>query len=348
MNIRLWYARKRTALFFLLPAAVLAGVVAWWAQTRVRADEPAAANTVEGIACLGRIEPLDGVLRVAAPYYSAGPAIVVELHVHEGDSVKRGEILAVLDSHQPMEAAREQAVSKVRVAETRLAQVKAGAKAGDIASQAAELQRAEAALVLAKNDYDRNRALYAAGVISKSQLDEQHATWQESVKAVQSARERLNSVSEVRDTDVRAAEADVASAKADLARADSELANTVVRAPFSGTVYKIYAYPGAETGTDGILDLGRTGQMRVIAEVYETDITRVRLGQRASISSPALSRPVEGTVERIESEVAKNSILPGDPTEFAEARIVRVHIRPDNNDALRSLARATVSVVIHP
>jgi len=348
VNIRLWYARKRTALFFLLPAVVLVGTAVWWAQARVSADEPAAARTVEGVACLGRIEPLDGVLRVAAPYYSAGPAIVVKLLVHEGDSVKQGQILAVLDSHLPMETAREQAVTKVRSAEARLAQVQAGAKAGDIASQAAELQRTQAALVLAKNNYDRNRALYAAGVISKSQLDEQRTTWEESVKAVESAKERLNSVSEVRATDVRAAKTDIISAKADLQRADAELANTVVRAPFSGTVYKIYAYPGEETGTKGILDMGRTDQMRIIAEVYETDAVRVRTGQQATITSPALGSPVQGTVERIEGEVAKNSILPGDPTEFAEARIVRVHIRPDNNNVLRPLARATVSVVIHP
>jgi len=348
VNIRLWSARKRATLFLLLPAVVLAGTAVWRTRARVSADEPAAAKNVEGVACLGRIEPLDGVLRVAAPYYSAGPAIVVELRVHEGDSVRQGQILAVLDSHLPMETAREQAVSKVRAAEAKLAQVQAGAKAGDIASQAAELQRTQAALVLAKNNYDRNRALYAAGVIAKSQLDEQRTTWEESVKAVESAKERLNSVSDVRATDVRAAEADVIAARADQRRADAELANTVVRAPFSGTVYKIYAYPGEETGTKGILDLGRTDQMRVIAEVYETDITRVRAGQQATITSPALGSPVQGTVERIESEVAKNSVLPGDPTEFANARIVQVHIRPDNNDVLRPLARATVSVVIHP
>jgi HlyD family secretion protein len=85
-----------------------------------------------------------------------------------------------------------------------------------------------------------------------------------------------------------------------------------VRAPFDVQVIEILARQG-ERATQGIAEVGRTDRVYAIAEVYETDIGRVKLGQRARVESPALSGPLEGSVDRIGRKVGKLDAIGADP-----------------------------------
>jgi HlyD family secretion protein len=93
--------------------------------------------------------------------------------------------------------------------------------------------------------------------------------------------------------------------------------------------------------------MGDTDKMRAVAEVYETDIGRVTVGQSATITSRALPRPLTGIVMRIGNLVFKNDVLNIDPAARADARVVEVWIELDEPAMIERLTNLTVDVTIN-
>ena len=111
---------------------------------------------------------------------------------------------------------------------------------------------------------------------------------------------------------------------------------------------EVHARAGERVGPEGIIELGRTDAMFAIAEVYETDITRVRLGQTARITSPALPGPLTGKVDWINLKVGKQDALGTDPAARKDARVVEVEIRLDESAGVAGLTNLQVEVEIGP
>jgi HlyD family secretion protein len=137
-------------------------------------------------------------------------------------------------------------------------------------------------------------------------------------------------------------------ARANLSRAEAELALSQVRAPIEGQILKVHAREGERVGPEGIVEIGETASMYAVAEVYETDIGRVRIGQRARVMSPALESPLDGSVERIGLRIGRQDVLRTDPVADADARVVEVEIRLDNPVAAARLTNLRVDVLIEP
>jgi HlyD family secretion protein len=140
----------------------------------------------------------------------------------------------------------------------------------------------------------------------------------------------------------------IASLTRQIELAQARARNLTLVAPAKGRILNILVKPGEEVGTGPILSMGDTSLMRVVAEVYETDIGRVRLGQRAVVSSRALQHPVGGKVVRIGNMIFKNDVLNVDPAARADARVVEVWIELDDAKATEDLTNLTVDVVINP
>ncbi len=160
----------------------------------------------------------------------------------------------------------------------------------------------------------------------------------------QSALRQTSATSEAR---LEEAERDVLVREAELVAAQERLALARVTAPIAGQVLLVHARAGERIGTSGLLELGQTQHMYVVAEVYETDIGLVKEGQAATISSPALSEALNGNVERIGSIIGKNDILDLDPVARTDSRVVEVFIRLDDSEAVASLTYLQVDVEIH-
>jgi HlyD family secretion protein len=115
-------------------------------------------------------------------------------------------------------------------------------------------------------------------------------------------------------------------------------------------VLDVFAYPGEAVapGDGPILALGDTRQMVVVAEVYETDIGLVALGQPATITSRngAFSDTLTGTVSEIGLQIAKNDVLDDDPAANADARVVEVRVAVDQSEAVAALTNLQVDVAI--
>lgn len=364
---------------------------------------------IEAVTALGRIEPQGEIIKLA-PTPDLGGAKIAKLLVRQGDRVRSGQTIALLDNQKRAAAAVELARQDVKVAEANLAIVKAGAKQGDIDAQAAsvrrtqaqlqgeiaankaevarlqaqllreqeqnqaEIERTTAELRNAESEFQRYEKLAMDGVISNSELDSRRLTLDtaqkrlaaaqannnksidtlnESIKQaqavakqnidtleqqIQEAEATLSSVAEVRDVDVIKAQAEVNRALAALKQAQEDLELTKVNAPTDGQIIKINTYPGELVGQeDGIVEFAQTNQMLIVAEVYESDISKIKLGQTATITSESgsFTGEIKGEVSQIGLKIGKQDVLDTDPAADVDSRVVEVKIRLNQADSDR-------------
>ncbi len=157
----------------------------------------------------------------------------------------------------------------------------------------------------------------------------------------------LSSVREVRPTDIQLAEAQLQTAIVNVKRAEVDLDLAQVRAPIDGQVIKINTKTGEVVSLDnGVIDLGNTNQMYVVAEIYETDIGRVKVGQSAAIESEAFAGEITGKVESIGLRIAKNDVLGTDPAAKTDVRVIEVKIKLDDSKQVSGLTNLQVRVKI--
>ncbi|NRB08625.1 MAG: ABC exporter membrane fusion protein [Richelia sp.] len=328
------------------------------------------------VTALGNLVPEGEVTQLSAPSSLSGVR-VKRLLVNQGDEVKPGQVVAWLQGYTKATAALQQAKDKLKVAEAKLAQVKAGAKTGDVnaqkatisrlkqqlkgetTTQQAAIARLEAQVRNATKENNRYQILYANRAISASNADSKRLqldTLQQQLKQAKAnldttrnsiqnqfkeATARLNSIKEVRAVDVNLAKAELKSAMTAVTQAKAERDLTYITSPIDGRILKVHAKTGEVVTTSGIVEIGKTSQMYVIAEVYQTDIENVRIGQKAIISSTAFSGKLRGTVSDIGLLVEKQSILSINPGADTDRRIIKVKIRIDNPDDSQKVASLT-------
>ena len=337
----------RAGLPAVLLAVVAAVAVAERSADQTAAGAPSSANTnspVRSVACLGQIVPGERVIKVGAPQF----AVVRELKVRRGDDVRPGDPLALLRDHAVAEAAFVTAGRKVDLARARLEQVKAGEREEVVAAQTAlvDARQADAVFVAARKK--RLQQLYADGLISSDDYDEQEQRLAAADAQLRREQRLLDGFHTGRREDVAIAERELALALAARDEASAGRDAQVVRAPMAGAVLEIHAYAGERIGDAGLLDLADTARMMVRAEVYETDIARVRIGDRAAIRFSGLDRGFSGRVTEIQRQAAAGRLFPLDATAYSDRRVFVVHIRPDDPGALASFSNVHVTVTIGP
>ncbi|MEE3717459.1 efflux RND transporter periplasmic adaptor subunit [Tumidithrix elongata RA019] len=314
------------------------------------------------ISALGRLEPQGEVIKVASPS-ALGTSRIIRLMVKEGDTVKQDDVIAVLDSYFKNQAALAQAQSQAQEAAEKLEQVRAGAKSGDIQAQQsnvlaakANVERAKVEFDKAVIDYKRYEILYKEGAASAFTLDSFAIKVKSLGEQLNQAQQQflqaqglLSSTAEVRPVDIRVAEAALQSAIVKVKSAQVDLDLSQVRAPISGQVLKVHSKVGEVVGSDGVVELGNTQQMYAVAEVYETDINKIKIGQKATIASNsrAFEGEISGTVEQIGLRIAKNDVLGTDPAAKTDVRIIEVKIRLDDSKKVSGLTNSQISVKIN-
>lgn len=96
------------------------------------------------------------------------------------------------------------------------------------------------------------------------------------------------------------------------------------------------------------MDLGQTQQMVAVAEVYDSDVGKVRAGQRATVRATSIQEPLQGTVTEIGHTVQRRNVINTDPTANIDARIVevRVQLDPESSQKVVNLTNLQVEVSI--
>ncbi|MEL7507842.1 MAG: efflux RND transporter periplasmic adaptor subunit [Cyanobacteria bacterium J06554_1] len=375
---------KKTSFWIGMALLLLAGSASLLAlrsvrQSRQAAIEEAAKPPPErvDVAALGRIEPKSEVIDIAA----AETGVLARMLVAEGTQVEAGQILAELDMYDVRKAERDYAASQLTEAQQTLAAernlgaariVEANTKAEQIdqpqiqaiEAQAAKIRSLGASLSLANIDLARFEDLLSQGAITQQEFDRQQTEVDELISDIANAEATKAQLELARDTDlenaaalVSMAEADlqlaavesgIVSAQQNLALAEARLNRAVIKAPSTGQILDIYVRPGEAVSNNRLLSMGNTDEMYVVAEVYETDVGLVKLGQKATITSRngAFEGVLSGTVETIGLQIFKNDVLDDDPAANADARIVEVRIAVDQDQTVAMLTNLQVDVLI--
>jgi HlyD family secretion protein len=393
----------------VIPVLLIATIILVYSRASKSSSQPVveAQVTPKAVGAIGYLEPQGEVIKVSAPALAEG-ARVEQLLVKRGDKVKTGQIVAILDNRDRLQAAFKQAQTEVKTAQARLAQVKAGAKqgeiqaknakfqetkaelAGQIATQTASIANLEAQLkgqtnsqqaTIARLKAEFNNAtkecqryefLLADGAIAASERDTiclQQATTQKQLQAaevnlieikatlqqqigeaqanlkrtkatlanqISEAEASFNAVAEVRPVDVAVAQTELETAEATVTKAQVELDLASVKSPMNGQILEINTWPGEIVdNAKGIVAMGNTQNMYVVAEVYETDIDRVRIGQSAIITSDSITKKFTGTVDEVGWQIGTKDVLGTDPVADTDARVVKVKIRLNAADSKR-------------
>jgi HlyD family secretion protein len=304
-------------------------------------------TAVLGVGCTGRVEPEGGFSVIAAELALGRTPVIAKLFVKEGQLIAPGEIIATLESLPDLESAVKQADARVSVAQNRLAQLEAGARPGDVLALQSDIARLESEAKAAKQELDREQALAQKDFVPRVRVDAARLKSEDAQRLFEAARDRLESLTQIRDSDVNLAKAEIASAIADRDRACIEERAGTVRSPVRGSVIQIISRPGEAVGPGGVVTIADTTRMEVIAEVYETDIARVHPGQKAVISSESLPGAISGVVSWISPQI-ESLDLPVAPSAPPEQRVYQARIKVDRPEVLARRIHSKVNVRIEP
>lgn len=333
----------------LLLVSVL--VFASWSRLRSKANDaspdPGKETTAENVADVvlaspGRIEGASEVINIGA----GADGVIAEIRVREGQRVKAGDVLAVidrLDLNAELSAARATADS-TRKSRTRLVR---GSRDEERRQAEAGVNALEAVVRQAQLRYDRYEQLFRKEVISADQRDEARRDLDVSEANLRAAVQRKDLVNAPPlPEELERADAEVRAADERVRNVTERLSKCFVKAPISSTVLKTFMKAGETFSTftpQPILSIADTSRMRVRAEVDERDLGRIRVGQQVIVRSDAFNgKTLTGRVNRIGSQMGRKKVRTGDPAEKSDRDVLEVFIDLDGGEQLVVDLRVTV------
>lgn len=326
----------RLSRLILVGGAATAVTAALFVLQAATPAQPTAQPARQGIAevrtmALGRIEPLSELIRVAGPA-GQDTGRIAEMRVQEGDWVKKGDVIALLDTRARLEAALLQASATLALRRAALAKTVA-----DLDSQektlTAAMEQQEAQRDRAKWELDRLQQLQRSGMYRDTALIDKRLALEGAEHGLTSARLVLER-NRRRDTsglriDEASATAELVAAEAAEAKAKADLEFTMIRAPIDGRIIRRMGRSGEQIASEGLVEMADTREMFVRAEVFESDLKNIAIGMAVTVSSRALTGRISGQVARIGLKVSRQSIIGEDPAAALDARVIDVLIRLD-------------------
>jgi HlyD family secretion protein len=214
---------------------------------------------------------------------------VKEIPVERGQNVPAGAVLVRIDNPETLAQHEQMRAAKV-VAEAQLANVLVGTRVETIAARKAELERAQAALVLAQKTYDRTHTLAEQGNAPQARLDQVTDTLHETERAVDQARSAYEQAVNGYTNEERAiAKANVDKAHADIQSVQSIIDQLVVYAPVASQIYQRNVEPG-EYVSPGVplITLIDLADVWIHFDLREDLVKNLKVGDRFDVLIPAL------------------------------------------------------------
>ena len=237
---------------------------------------------------------------------------VVDLMVEEGDSVKRGQILARIFA-DIYALQRDEAASRVNQSQA------------VVANSQASLEALQASLDQAKQSYDRNKKLFDDKIISRAEFEGYETTYKSALANYNAAKQNIKGL-----------QAGVQTAQTGLSSANKNLGRTTLVAPMSGVISSLSIKKGERVAGNSFsigTEMMRVADMSVLevrVDVGENDVVKVHLGDSADVEVDAYNnRMFKGVVTQIASSTkggtAANALTSTDVTQY------EVRIRLDKN-----------------
>lgn len=246
---------------------------------KVATEKAAKRTIIETVTASGKIYPETEVK--ISPDISGQ---VTELDVHEGDTVKKGQLLARIYA-DIYALQKDAAASKVNQSEA------------TVANSEDAIQALKASLDLAKQTYDRNKTLFDQKVISMAELEQYETSYKTAQANYNAAKQNIISL-----------KAGVQSAQTDLTSAAKNLSRTTLTAPMDGVITSLKVKQGERVAGNSFAlgtEMMTVSDMSVIetrVDVGENDIVKVNIGDSADVEVDAYNnRKFKGIVTKISS-----------------------------------------------
>ena len=222
------------------------------------------------------------------------PGRILEIRVKEGDFVKVGDTLAILDAPE-VRAKMEQARSAEDAASALELKAQNGAREEQIRGAYNLLQQAKAGYEIAEKSYQRIQRLFDEGVISAQKRDETYATYKAMEAQMKAAQSQYDmAVNGARREDKMAAAAQVGRARGAVQEVSSYIHETVQIAQMEGEVMDIYPKQGELVGTGSpIMTIAIMKDLWGTFNVREDQLNGLAMGKTFTAFVPAFNKDIQ-------------------------------------------------------
>jgi len=290
-----WLRRYRP---WLVAALIGGSAVVGWKATRPNPAPAPKAPLTDQVTALGRLTPEGGLVKLSVPAGTAGGNEVVDRwFVEEGDTIRRGQVLARLSSFGQLRASLTQAQSS--------------------------LESTRALLPFLEISKNRGQVLYRDGAISEEEFAKTGAT-------------------------IITKQADIQGAAAEVLRARKQMEAAEIRSPLNGNLIRIYSWPGMKETDQGLALIGRTDRMQVWAQVFQSDVPKLRIGQGATVKaeSGGFTGTLNANLTSIIGVVSSRDLFATNANNDVNARVVlvKLDLSPSDRDRVSRLSGLNVTV----
>jgi HlyD family secretion protein len=341
---------RRTTLAIALGVLLLTGSLIFASQHSHQLATAATAQTSESpllLAGPGRVEPYSEDIKIGSELSGRLKAVKVE----EGDTIRRGQVLAELenaDYRAQVESARANVLAK----QATLRKVINGARRQERDEAWSSVNEAKAVLENSKSELHRHQQLFSAGVEPREEL-ERYVREADVAQAKYDAAVQQHALVDdhAREEDQSLAEADLKLAQGQLAEAQARYEKAFIRSPIDGTVLRQHHRDGesvsnSSTVPDPILTIGDRKSLRVRVDVDETDVSKVREGQRAYVTADAFGKQkFWGHVVRVGQQLGPKNVHTDEPAEKVDTKILETLVELDPGSDLPDGLRVDAFIV---
>jgi HlyD family secretion protein len=319
-----WILIGAVALLLLMLGLSKAGVFGKDEGIKVTTEKVEKRTIIEVVNASGKIYP---EIEVKVSPDISGE--ITELNIREGDTVKKGQILARIyaDIYNIQKSQAASGVSQ--------SQAQVGAAQAQVSNSQAAIDALKAQVDQAQINFDRNEKLFNEKVISKSEFDLVQTNLRSTKANYNAATQGIRGG----QANVQSARASSQSAQASLQRANKDLGRTVIVAPTDGVVSLLNVKKGEKVagnsfnvGTE-MMRIADMNKIELRVDVGENDIPKVKLGDSAIIEVDAYSdRKFKGIVTQIASSnngAASQSVLAASGNDVTQYKVY-VRLLPES------------------
>lgn len=300
------------------------------------------ASTYRGMVVRGRLEPVTGVIHLGA-FTEAGNVTIGRMFVEAGDTVREGQVLAELGNTPALKARVIASEAEVELARRKLAQTRQPYRAGAAAALQAAIEARRIDVTVAQDQVTRSHGL-ADGFRAKADKVRDAGTLARAQAELAQAEANMKALTDVSPTEVAVAEAEVARAEANLAASKAAAELSLLRAPLAGEIIKVDLRPGEPLAGGAALQVADMAHVKIVAEVDERLIDRVRVGDHAKVKVRGGASTIGARVTKIGSLVISTHRMPLDAATGRGGRFIEVELTPEERKVLPRVAGLELSV----
>ncbi|MEW6381800.1 MAG: HlyD family efflux transporter periplasmic adaptor subunit [bacterium] len=269
---------------------------------------------------------------------------ISEVRVHEGDRVRKGQILIILDN-QKIITRIKLAEAMLNEARARLRELETGSRKEDIEMAESNAERTRIISEKARKEYERQKRLYQKEATTLVALEKAEEEMQVAAANFAVSRADLKKLLKgTRDEEIEQARSAVEKANSELSYYQALLEDYTIISPIDGLVAEQYQDAGeiVNPGTP-LMKLINPDRLRIRAELEEADIGKVTAGQRVAVSTDAYpGREYPGKVYKLFPVLKRHSLRTFDPGATYDVKAQDIYARLDDPSGLKNGMTVTV------